>query len=193
MKTIKPIRKYVCVEKSVKKETYNNKDRWGIFRLCNYHKIYLYPQKTFKTLEKAEEYIKHGKLTTIGTFVTLKIGSVNGIERRIINEKEATKKNYAIFSKSWSNPIIEFHGVIKVCDMKQAEEIIGKRRYFILSLRKSNNRIPIRMWNDLIKGYGKPEAKVEKSKAQTDFRIKVYDYKIEDIRPTNEELVADKL
>ncbi len=149
------IRKKVCKELSISKETYENnkyKCEWGIYRLGTYCKVWLCPYKKFKTYEKAKNYLNNINKLRVGKYIILQIKNISEISSKIINEKTAKKKTYALFTNKsiWAikKPSVEYNGVITACDKKHAKDKLKEKGFYsndIIFLKE--NKLPISFWN----------------------------------------------
>ena len=199
----KAIRKKICVSQNISKELCNVKGGcWGIYHFGSYRRVYLYPKATFKTHKEAKDFLKKGNFQ-VGRWIILAVKHITEIRSIIANERVADKKTYAVITKEWLKPTFQFHGTIKACDIKHAKELIGTKEhyhnFFIIPLRKSNNRIQLKAWFKLNNWFGTKTNIVENFDKRREKSLilnkglRLYKSKLENIRPTDEELVAEAI
>lgn len=175
----KVIRKNVCVNKKIKDEFVNLKNNeWAIFRLCSYNQIYLYNEfGNFDTLEKAQDFMEKEKMS-VGRYIILQIGNINEIQNKILNENKVKQKEYAYIYTQWG--VEEYRGIITACDIKQAKDKIGMYNGHVIPLVKG--KIPINKWKrNMVEKYIKTD------------EIGLIKRSLNDIKPTNEQFVAEAL
>jgi len=182
---MKLIRKKVCVEKSIKKETYwNKKNEWGIFGINKYNTIYLCPHKTFKNFKQAKTYLEQeSKNLRVGKYTILQLRNISEIQNVITNKKDITKRNYALIEYNRYSDEHIYLGTMKAYDIKQVRDIT-KFRYKIIPLN-TENRIPLNKWKTL--------RNLTENPNRIDENSKIRKTKLSEIQPTKEELVSEAL